>query len=506
MMINSFLHIHFLQTKWFNDDVIEQRILLPGLSHIGTTLSFADWLTHWNLLAMNSPSITQELLYKLGYVDRYDDDSNNFNNYDLGITYSNSSLINMYKNLQKQSNLTLLQSYYHYFFTSIYDYIFGTTDIIYPRQILKVTIIGDNGVGKSSLIWSLSGLRPPGIGLVEMSVNYEKYTDSIVVGGSLIKRDHWLLKRFYQMESNNATEHSSSSSSSINKDNLSNEKYEAIIKSMLTPYFYISYESIPLDHIDEWMDENNNMYKSDLIVLMFQCGNQQSYEKAIQLEEKIPSIIPRMFIASKIDLIPMPRNQVISTSDEYGNINLSSNDSKQMLLSHERILQSMNIHLQTFQLPSLCQFSTSTNEGVLETTHKIIEVLLHPTSGLRTTSSYNFYNQNHNNNSIKQINKNITNNDLNCDDNKDNDYIRSTSSSKGISSSNSHSVNMTPKKYSLFRSPILLATIIGFIPVSMGMISSDYKRIIKEYFNHIKELTHHYGNESYKHIMKILSS
>ena len=105
----------------------------------------------------------------------------------------------------------MLQSYYHYFFTSIYDYIFGTTDIIYPRQILKVTIIGDNGVGKSSLIWSLSGLRPPGIGLVEMSVNYEKYTDSIVVGGSLIKRDHWLLKRFYQMESNNATEHSSSS-------------------------------------------------------------------------------------------------------------------------------------------------------------------------------------------------------------------------------------------------------------------------------------------------------
>jgi hypothetical protein len=164
----------------------------------------------------------------------------------------------------------------------------------------------------------------------------------------------------------------------------------------------------------------------------------------------------------------------------------------------------MNIHLQTFQLPSLCQFSTSTNEGVLETTHKIIDVLLHPTSGLRTTSSYNFYNQNHNNNSIKQINNNTTNNDLNCDDNKDDNYIRSTSSSKG--SSSSHSVNMTPKKYSLFRSPILLATIIGFIPVSMGMISSDYKRIIKEYFNHIKELTHHYGNESYKHIMKILSS
>lgn len=38
-------------------------MLLPGLSHIGATITFQDWITHWNLLAMNAPTATQVHLY-----------------------------------------------------------------------------------------------------------------------------------------------------------------------------------------------------------------------------------------------------------------------------------------------------------------------------------------------------------------------------------------------------------------------------------------------------------
>ena len=48
------------QTAWRFDELqVEQRLLLRGLSHVGTTLSFEDWLTHWSLLALNEPAITQ---------------------------------------------------------------------------------------------------------------------------------------------------------------------------------------------------------------------------------------------------------------------------------------------------------------------------------------------------------------------------------------------------------------------------------------------------------------
>ena len=38
---------------------MEQRILLRGLSHVGATLTFDDWVAHWSLLALNEPAVTQ---------------------------------------------------------------------------------------------------------------------------------------------------------------------------------------------------------------------------------------------------------------------------------------------------------------------------------------------------------------------------------------------------------------------------------------------------------------
>jgi hypothetical protein len=38
---------------------VEQRILLKGLSHVGATLTFQDWVAHWSLFAANDPVATQ---------------------------------------------------------------------------------------------------------------------------------------------------------------------------------------------------------------------------------------------------------------------------------------------------------------------------------------------------------------------------------------------------------------------------------------------------------------
>jgi hypothetical protein len=38
---------------------VEQRILLKGLSHVGATLTFEDWVAHWSLFAANDPVATQ---------------------------------------------------------------------------------------------------------------------------------------------------------------------------------------------------------------------------------------------------------------------------------------------------------------------------------------------------------------------------------------------------------------------------------------------------------------
>ena len=56
-----------LQAAWRHDESVEQRILLRGLSHIGATLSFDDWIAHWSLLALNEPAVTQvRQLYLFG--------------------------------------------------------------------------------------------------------------------------------------------------------------------------------------------------------------------------------------------------------------------------------------------------------------------------------------------------------------------------------------------------------------------------------------------------------
>lgn len=53
-----------------------------------------------------------------------------------------------------------------------------------PRRSVRICVLGDNRVGKSSFVWHLSGLIPPGIEAdVEVGTDYPKPADTIVVGG-----------------------------------------------------------------------------------------------------------------------------------------------------------------------------------------------------------------------------------------------------------------------------------------------------------------------------------
>lgn len=286
--------------------------------------------------------------------------------------------------------------------------VFGYRFKISPRKVLHVSILGDNGVGKSSLVWSLSGLRPPGIGLVEMSVNYDKYSDCVVVGGCIIRSD-----------GSSCNNNSSMKKYGTNIDNTNTKPistHKNIIKSLVTSPYYISFESVPLDFIDPWIESMNN--RSDLIVLMFQCGNTNSFNTALSIEAKLASNVPRMFIASKLDIIPMQRNILqsditdmissdplysSSTREQYGNNNnllfqslatTTGNNSSSynisdvskcsttLLLDHESVLQSATIHIQEYNLPSLQVFSTYSNEGFIDTKGKIIEVVTNPLLGI----------------------------------------------------------------------------------------------------------------------------
>mmetsp|Transcript_11413 Transcript_11413/g.18714 ORF Transcript_11413/g.18714 Transcript_11413/m.18714 type:complete len:882 (-) Transcript_11413:302-2947(-) len=151
---------------------VNQRLLLPGLQHIGATLSFEDWMLHWSLLAINEPVITQVLLFQLGYVERQD----------LGLVVTAGTVLDVQHCLRAHRQYVKSSPFYRTLWLS------PVPQVPAARGVLQVAVLGGNGAGKSSFVWRLSGLRAPGLGArdVEMGADYlhrVKYNDTIVVGG-----------------------------------------------------------------------------------------------------------------------------------------------------------------------------------------------------------------------------------------------------------------------------------------------------------------------------------
>ena len=342
------------------------------------------------------------LLFKLGYVERVD----------FGITVSSGSMLRV----QKQALLALPRAVTAAspravdFNISRPWFALTSTKVTAParRSTLQICILGDNGVGKSSFVWNTTGLRAPGIGGdVEMGADYAKYSDSVVVGGCALRLDEVLA----MSQQRNAPSRSSAAA----------EAHKILLSAVLPPTFYASVAAVPLEHVEKWLERS--AASCDLVVLMFQCASAASLRTAMALESKLPTTVPRLYIATKTDTILsietgtggsggssggvgtpgggagggvfVPGRSAHSSSGslksgggggggsgggEYGNDSKVSREQRQA--AHEAVLQTATLHISDNNLPPLALISTLTGDGMTDARSLIVDVATDPIKGM----------------------------------------------------------------------------------------------------------------------------
>ena len=297
-------------------------------------------------------------MYKLGYVERSD----------LGTVPSSGTV----PEVETQAVAAATKPS---FFRSLFSTVRPESPS--PRSILQVCVLGGDGVGKSSFVWDLTGLRAPGLGDdVEIGSEYSKFSDAVVVGGCTVRRANMP-----------AAKTSSTAESSGSMSSHSNDHHRNALRGVLTDPFHLSISAIPLKNTDQWRE--SCVHSCDLVVLMFQCGVPESLEVAISLEQQLPATIPRIFVASKSDMIPSA--QVIGlgshtgSRSEFGNETRSTREA--LKATHEHMLQEAYLHVNAHHLPALTQFSTLTGEGVDEAYSLIVDTVVDPQKGIPRQSS-----------------------------------------------------------------------------------------------------------------------
>jgi energy-coupling factor transporter ATP-binding protein EcfA2 len=298
------------------------------------------------------------LLFKLGYVERAD----------LGITASSGPM-------QSVLAQALAASTKPSFFRSLF--LPAKVPAPAPRSVLQVCVLGDNGVGKSSFVWSLTGLRAPGLGGdVEMGVEYSKFSEAIVVGGCALRLG------------SGVTASLTGGAARLGKgrsggDAVAAQAHAALLSEVLTESCELSIAAVPLDQAESWLE--HCIHSCDLAVLMFQSANATSLKTAIALDARLPHTVPRLFVASKADTIPSA--QVLSLGahsptqrGEFGNQTRSSREA--LKAAHESVLQEASLHIQARGLPPLALLSTLTGDGVTEAYNTIVDVATDPTRGI----------------------------------------------------------------------------------------------------------------------------
>lgn len=297
------------------------------------------------------------LLFKLGYVERID----------LGLVASSGPMVSV-------QNQELLASTKPSFFARM----FYATPPEHPlrRSTLQVCVLGDNGVGKSSFVWYLTGLRAPGLsGEVEMGVDYSKYSDCIVVGGCALKANG-------ETDSDKKNRHQVVSPTP--------KAHQELLQAVLTPTYHLSVAAVPLDQVEKWLE--HCVAACDLVVLMFQCGKPASLTTCKALESRLPENVPRVYLASKSDLIfttPALHTAHVGSSGslkgEYGNETRASREN--LKAAHESVLQNASLHIRERNLPALTMFSTLTGEGMADATSLVVEAVTDPSKGLPQTKA-----------------------------------------------------------------------------------------------------------------------
>lgn len=294
------------------------------------------------------------LLFKLGYAERSD----------LGVVPSAGPVLTVQRQLSAPTQPGFIRA------------LFGAKKIEppHPRTTVQACVLGDNGVGKSSFVWHLTGLRAPGLADdVEMGVEYSKFSEAIVVGGCTV---HGAITPLLHGAGSSAAVRPSGSGGSGGERSGS--------RSAMTEPYQLSIAAVPLDQADRWIEQC--VPNCDLAVIMFQCGSPASLRTAIALENRLPPTIPRVFLASKSDTIPSTQVLSIGTHSptapraEYGNPTRTSREA--LKSAHEVVLQDAAMHLRSRGLPPLVSLSTLQDSGVADGYSLLLDTLAHPEKGL----------------------------------------------------------------------------------------------------------------------------
>lgn len=308
-----------------------------------------------------------------------------------------------------------------------------------PRSCVNIAVLGGNCVGKSSLVWNLAGLPAPGTKFIEKSLDNEKPQDTVIVGGChRYHRDH---EHKYK---NNALGHNrhlyggrsppppktDKRSSALNQQQ-QQAYFPSVSGNVLrrsgrnstggavsggTPFeflnhsYYLNFAAIPLEHVSLSTTVPSSSAKQqarssasssssssgsagssssggsvlescDLVVLMFQCGDIDSLKTAQNLEMRLPRRMPRVYVASKLDLIQAKQN--ISSGVDGGGMTLEERHRREVLQSqHDMVYQEAALHLQTYDLPPLVYLSTVSGEGLNDVLAAVVEVVENPDKGI----------------------------------------------------------------------------------------------------------------------------
>lgn len=285
-----------------------------------------------------------------------------------------------------------------------------------PRSAIRVCLLGDNGVGKATFVWHVSRLRPPGAEIVEVGADYRKPLDTIVVGGcSQLTAAPTVVAGALQRRRQQLSEAILNNITSVNSNSNNSGGLGGgllpLPSHLTTPTFFMTFAAIPQEHYSYWVAEDG-LANCDIAVLMFQCGNSDSLDIALQLEAGLPQEMPRVFVGTKVDLLRMPSSMSMAnlstgnildlnnnthSSTYSNNTSYSSNAEarsslqraltpleeqyQRQWLEHERVMQRIEGHVSQTHLPQVVLTSTlaiETATGVRETLDTLREVALYP--------------------------------------------------------------------------------------------------------------------------------
>lgn len=325
--------------------------------------------------------VPQVLLFKLGYVERDD----------LGVVPSSGPMQSV---LSQAAAASAEPSFIRRLISS------RRPEAPTARSVLQVCVLGDDGVGKSSFVWQVTGMRAPGlVGDTDLGVQYAKFSEAILVGGWTEHHQHQHHVSGTQRPPTPQPQSLSGTGSGTNLTHLpiranvpggvgstsdAGAHNKAPLRSVLTDPYQVSVTAVPLAQVEAWLE--TSVKSCDLVVLMFQCANVKSLSTAIILDAKLPPQVPRIFLASKSDTVPSPQvlslgaHSPSSQRGEFGNQTRATRES--MKAMHEKVLQEAASHLQARGLPPLALLSTLTGDGVVDAQHLIVDVATCPERGL----------------------------------------------------------------------------------------------------------------------------